>query len=994
MVLQHIRYYLFLIFFLCFTGTALSQKIDLNKVLSPVITNLKCQYPALARTSLVAENFNIDFKKEKLQISLCKNFENIPYREDNVQALYDSIHAVLPDVLKKYELKIFVSNYPIEELIPNFYLEKKKRDKSKIPPVLPEAKPIVKNESKPYEITDGLNNKHLAIWHSHGWYYDPMLDIWQWQRPRLFQTVEDIYTMSYTLPYLIPMLENAGANVFVPRERDIQVNEVIVDNDEENTFFYEETNGSKIAWEAGEFPGFGDTKEVYSESENPFLYGTYRQIKTEKKGDAYIEWTPDIPERGQYAVYIAYQTLPESTNDAHYTVFHSGGKTDFKVNQTMGGGTWIYLGTFSFEKGVSAETGKVRLSNESKENNKILTADAVRFGGGFSNIGRTKITKKKGLPIPEVQTSGRARYLEGARYWLQWAGFQDSIYSKNENKNDYKDDYMCRGAWVNSLMGGSAKLPDCTGKNIPIDLSMGFHSDAGSYTNDSVLGTMSIYMTDVNKGLYKNQQKRIASRDLADLVQTEIVQDVQAFFRQDWKRRMLTDQSYSEARVPEVPTLLLELLSHQNFTDMRYGLDPNFRFVVSRAAYKGLLKFISSQYGTDYVVQPLPVTHFSVEFMNDSDVYLSWQDQPDFQEPSAQPEKYIIYTSIEDGGFDNGVIIDDPYAVISIEPGKIYNFKVAAVNSGGESFPSETLSACKLSGSDKTILIVNGFHRVSAPASFDNGLYAGFQDNVDQGVPDKYDISYTGSQYIFAKDSPYKTNESPGYGASYGNFENDIIAGNTFNFPYIHGKTIRNAGYSFISCSDEVIIPEKINISVYFAIDLILGEEKETLTGKEKKYKIFKEPIRKALEGYLQSGGNLFASGAYIGSDIWMHENCDPDEIEFAEQILRYRWKQDHAASKGKISSFFSLFPEFQTDYIFCNFLNKNQYAVEAPDAIEPINGSYCILAYEENNLPACVGYKGRYNTVIAGFPFESIETENSRNILMKEILNFFERKK
>ena len=32
-------------------------------------------------------------------------------------------------------------------------------------------------------------------------------------------------------PYIIPMLENAGAIVYTPRERDWQRNEVIVDND-------------------------------------------------------------------------------------------------------------------------------------------------------------------------------------------------------------------------------------------------------------------------------------------------------------------------------------------------------------------------------------------------------------------------------------------------------------------------------------------------------------------------------------------------------------------------------------------------------------------------------------------------------------------------------------------------------------------------------------------------------------------------------------------
>ena len=50
--------------------------------------------------------------------------------------------------------------------------------------------------------------------------------------------------------------------------------------------------------------------------------------------------------------------------------------------------------------------------------------------------------------------------------------------------------------------------------------------------------------------------------------------------------------------------MLLELLSHQNFADMRYGLDPSFRFDVSRAVYKGVLRYLASQYATDYVVQP------------------------------------------------------------------------------------------------------------------------------------------------------------------------------------------------------------------------------------------------------------------------------------------------------------------------------------------------------------------------------------------------------
>ena len=42
--------------------------------------------------------------------------------------------------------------------------------------------------------------------------------------------------------------------------------------------------------------------------------------------------------------------------------------------------------------------------------------------------------------------------------------------------------------------------------------------------------------------------------------------------------------------------------------DMRYGLDPAFRFTASRAVYKGILKFLANRYGCAYAVQPLPVS--------------------------------------------------------------------------------------------------------------------------------------------------------------------------------------------------------------------------------------------------------------------------------------------------------------------------------------------------------------------------------------------------
>ena len=80
--------------------------------------------------------------------------------------------------------------------------------------------PWVENVSSPTNITKGLQNKHIAVWASHGRYYNNNKGQWTWQRPNLFCTNEDLFTQTIVVPYLIPMLENAGANVFSPRERD------------------------------------------------------------------------------------------------------------------------------------------------------------------------------------------------------------------------------------------------------------------------------------------------------------------------------------------------------------------------------------------------------------------------------------------------------------------------------------------------------------------------------------------------------------------------------------------------------------------------------------------------------------------------------------------------------------------------------------------------------------------------------------------------------
>ena len=65
------------------------------------------------------------------------------------------------------------------------------------------------------DFSKGLEGRHIAVWQSHGRYYDNGSEKWIWQRPPLFQTVEAMSTQSFVIPDLGPMLENAGAYVLM-----------------------------------------------------------------------------------------------------------------------------------------------------------------------------------------------------------------------------------------------------------------------------------------------------------------------------------------------------------------------------------------------------------------------------------------------------------------------------------------------------------------------------------------------------------------------------------------------------------------------------------------------------------------------------------------------------------------------------------------------------------------------------------------------------------
>ena len=938
---------------------------ELKDKLNRYFNGYRVSSQVLRNRSKLAE-LQINDSLRTIEVSADTHFGEQVFTPESVSTIYDAVRALMPDSVADYQLTIKTGGWSLEQLVPNRL--KPAEDKTRSwGDINYKGKPWVSKASLPFEIEHGLQNRHLCVWASHGRYFHIKDSTWKWQRPPLFGTREDLFTQTIVTPYLIPMLERAGAIVFTPRERDWQRNEVIVDNDTPESG-YMETKGSH-RWNHCDSTGFGLHPGVYVDLENPFEQGTSRLAATVDgtHHQSTVVWKPNIPEAGRYAVYVSYQTLEKSIDDAHYTVWHQGVPTEFHVNQQMGAKTWVYLGSFDFDAGQS-ERNCVTLSNVSKHHHGVVTADAVRFGGGMGNIRRG------------YTTSGLPRCLEGSRYYAQWAGMPYEVYSTKNGEDDYGDDINARSYMANFLAGGSVYIPDTTGLKVPLELSLAVHSDAG-FTRDgrSHTGTLSICTTYLNDSIFRTGRSRLASRDFADELLTSVSSDMARLYG-SWPTREIYDRNYSESRCPGVPSAILETMSHQNFWDMRYGQDPNFRFDFARSVYKAILRYVSRMHHTKYVVTPLAPNRLRVELTGKGSAKLSWHPVKDPDEATAEPTGYIVYTAIGKNGFDNGQYVKGKNTSITIdlEPQQLYSFYVTAVNEGGESFPSETVSAYDVPGSQKSVLIVNGFHRLASPAVRNNAAEQGFDMEMDPGVTYGRTAGWLGYQTSFDKTQMGRETRT-GLGYTNDSLMGQFIAGNDFNYIRTHAEAIASAQrLSISSCSAECLNTNEVRPTEYQMMDLILGLEKND-GWSLRQYQAFPPMLRQHLQLFTKRGGALLVSGSYIGSDM-----AAPAERRYLEDILKVSYEGINCDRLQRDS-----IQGLGTTFDFYRHLNETHYAATHPEILQPVAPAFTAMAYADS-YSACVAYDGKdYKAMTIGFPFECIKDEQKRLSLMRGILRF-----
>ncbi|CAN5242313.1 hypothetical protein BH09SUM1_BH09SUM1_22250 [soil metagenome] len=871
---------------------------------------------------------------------------------------------------------------------------RKREQEMKTPYSVPSLPVVQRVEYKGPAPVKGLAGKNIVVGGSHGWTWEKE-GRWKYQRARLNTTVEDMYPMSYVNPFLIPMLENAGANVFSMRERDFQTAEVIVDNDGPQSA--KSTFATTGTWNSASKGWKGPRPASLDENAEPFTLGT--TVSTDASTTATAVYTPYIPHNGNYGVYASWSQSPGNSASVPITIKHAGGTTIVKVNQQVGGNTWVYLGNFEFIAAANGGKASVTISAKDALPNATgattISADAVRFGGGLGNI------------APDGLVSGKPRYAEAGRYWIQYAGGpKEKVYLRGGSGfdhfgADYGNDIVARAEWPNYIMGapdGPNKYMDDPGLGLPVEISLAWHTDAGVDPTGTI-GTLALYRAygDDNSPNFPDGRSRMLSRDLATLMQDEIVRTAREQYSSTWARREVKDTNYGEIRRPNMPSVILELLSHQNFNDMKYGNDPRWKRDISRAVYKSIVRFVAYRNGYDPVIQPLQVTHLAVKQTGAGSATLTWKMQPDALEPTATPTGYIVYTSRDGRGFDNGwKVAEEKWSLNNLPADTNLYFRVTATNDGGESMPSGVVGM-RWSAGKKPVLIVDGFDRISGPAIMEAGTARGFDRKADPGVGYTANYGLSGDQYDFDPKSEWKNDlDNPGWGASNNEWENRREKGNTFDHVIPHGEALAAAGLTFDSEMADAFNDADVQ-GDYALIDWIAGREKTimppdgiTADGAPDRLKpdfqVMKKGSMDALRAFTVKGGKLMVSGAHVAEDLMAGPLADDASRDFARTVLGVSsyetFRPDaHSASPAADSDDLAKVGaiHFGTDLDQTINVEQSVYGVPSAEFFTATGGK-ALMAYGENGKAAAYAAG---NATVFGFPLETVLPEPARQALI-----------
>ncbi len=121
----------------------------------------------------------------------------------------------------------------------------------------------------------------------------------------------------------------------------------------------------------GSWSNSGSTPGYYAQN--------YAHDNNSGKGQKTFTFTPDIPFAGDYEISLRWTSFTNRASNVPVTVTHAGGADTFIIDQTVAGGQWVPLGTYSFNAG---QAGSVLIENTGT--NGYVVADAIRVSSAVA----------------------------------------------------------------------------------------------------------------------------------------------------------------------------------------------------------------------------------------------------------------------------------------------------------------------------------------------------------------------------------------------------------------------------------------------------------------------------------------------------------------------------------------------------------------------------------------------------------------------------------
>lgn len=771
-----------------------------------------------------------------------------------------------------------------------------------------------------------LSGRVVFIGAGHGWTYANTSANPRWftQRGVANSMVEDYGNLDQ-MNLFADYLWRAGATVVPTRPVGFQTNEVVLDNTSAGVRF---TGGWTV-------------------SSGPVFFGAggqpaYRFAAVGATETATAAYVPTVPSEGDYPVYAWVAHGANRVNQL-YRVRHTGGESHVRVPHHRVGNGWVWLGTFRFAAGRNEETGAVIVSNAAEPGtvaSGVVVADAIRFGNGLGDVARGPDDGNR-----PARVSGFPREEEAARYWIErgLGQGQDRGLFDRASLDDSGDN-------VGAPIRLAAEMNREAASGYFDRLYVSFHSNAGGgrgvtglWNNDALFpGTKTRRQKELALGLATELQNEMLALQAAGELETP------------WFTRTVsgltfarTDYAFGEIRDDalggEMDATIVETAFHDSVEDAKLLRSPVVRDAMAKATTRGVVRHFASYGGGAVAFAPNPPAQVRATLTRDG-IQVAWNAAGS----GFTPARYVIYRSADGRGFGRPQPVANAldFTFTDVAPGRTEFFRVAAVNTGGESAPSPVV-ACRWVPAAAPVLIVNAF------------------DRLDRALNPRQIIG-----------GPLIERVQPG-------------RANAGDYVVEHAKALADCGLGFDSTHASATGSGRVPLAGYAAVLWAAGNEStadETFSAAE----------RLAVTAYQQGGGALFVSGAEVAWHLGRSNGPGAAERQFLGGVLHAALVTDldddagTARVRGPAGGLFGDLGEFQ----FGDAVG-GRYAVNFPDVLTPAGfGAAAALEYVGGRTGAAAvaydGSSGGGRTLLLGFPFETVVPAGRRTLLLADALEFF----